>query len=393
MNFEMIGKLSLSKETDKFKPYSVNVYDSGWKKTTLKFNAICGDNRHVLQVDAGCWNDGHGDIYTFTKATVDESGNKTKGQSITIPFKERLTSKRLPEVADFKKFVFDLEEHGRRYKLKNMVDALKEGNSVTDEQLKEVGLTANDSVVKAYEESLSKHHEFIYEGDFIDFIKKVIDSGEYANRNFLIRGVGNYSYNENTQKVYESYLPNRIYLADVSKDPHSTATINVLFNSNSLDDMSVEEKGKYFVNGWSMEYDSNRKSNIPVPATVSFTTEDEKKAKVLVKRFTIEDESIKELGLEVNMLNGAQRQEITEDMLTDEQKEDLECGLITMADIRAELGGNVFGDKIREYQIIKFTKGFAKGRQDTAYTLEDMEIHSIVEEATDDLFDDDDDEI
>ncbi len=45
---------------------------------------------------------------------------------------------------------------------------------------------------------------------------------------------------------------------------------------------------------------------------------------------------LKEYGVIVNMLNGAQRIEITEDMLTDEQKNDLDCGLITMDDIRAE---------------------------------------------------------
>ena len=391
MNFEMLGKLSLSKETEKFKPYSTNVYESGWKKTTLKFNAICGDNRHVLQIDAGCWNDGHGDIYTFTKATVDENGKKTKGQSIIIPFKDRLTSKRLEEVADFKKFVFDLEEPGRRYKLKAMADAIKEGNSVTDEQLKEVGLADTSEIAKAYEDSLKKHHEFIFEGDYIDFIKKVIDSGKYTNRNFKIKGNGNYSYSENNKRVYENYIPNRIYLAVDDAEPYSKANINLLFNSESLDDMSVEEKGKYYVNGWSMEYDNNRKSNIPVPTMVAFSADDEKKAKVLVKRFTVEDETINELGLEVDMLNGAQRMEITEDMLTEEQKEELDCGLITMNDIRAELGGSVYGDRVQEYQVVKFTKGFTKGAKPTAYTLEDMEIRSIVDDEVDDLFDDDDD--
>ena len=396
MNFEMLGKLSLSKETEKFKPYSVNVYDSGWKRTTLKFNAICGDNRHVLQVDAGCWDDGHGDIYTFTKATVDESGNKTKGQSITIPFKERLTSKRLPEVADFRKFVFDLEEPGRRFKLKNMVDALKEGGSVTDEQLKEVGLSENDSVVKAYEESLNKHHEFIFEGDFIEFIKKVIDSGKYANRNFLIRGAGNYSYSENNKRVYENYIPSRIYLAADDKEPYSKGNITLLFNSDSLDDMSVEEKGKYYVNGWSMKYDNNRRGNIPVPTTISIPTDivNSKGVNIsshIAKKFKVDDDSIKELGIEVNMLNGAQRVEITEDMLTDEQKEDLELEIITMDDIRAELGANVYGERIQEYQYDKIAKGFSKGANATAYTLEDMEIRSIVDEEVEDLFDDDDD--
>ena len=88
--------------------------------------------------------------------------------------------------------------------------------------------------------------------------------------------------------------------------------------------------------------------------------------------------------------------EITEDMLTDEQKDDLECGLITMDDIRAELGGSVYGERIREYQFLKPAKGFTKGRQDTVYAEDDMVIKPLEEEVpegTEDLFEDDDDEL
>ena len=87
-------------------------------------------------------------------------------------------------------------------------------------------------------------------------------------------------------------------------------------------------------------------------------------------------------------------------MLTDDQKEDLECGLITLDDIRAELGGSVYGDRIREYQFVKPAKGFTKGRQDTVYTDDDMVIRPLEkadENAEEDLFQDenavDDDEL
>jgi len=391
MNFEMLGKLSIAKETEKFKPYSENVYDSGWKKTSLKFNAVCGDNRHMLQVDAGCWADGHGDIYTFSKATVNEDGSKKKGESFTIPFKDRLTSKKLADVAEFKKFVFDTEEPGRRFKLKNMAESIKEGKGVTDEQLAEVGLENESDVAKAYENSLKKHHEFIYEGDFIDFIKKVIEGGKYKDKKFLIRGNGNYSYSEKNERVYESYVPTRIYLAADDAEEYSTANITLLFGSESLDDMSVEEKGKYIINGWTMEYDNNRKGNIPVPTTITFSNENEKLATALKKKFTVDDDSIYELPVEINMLNGAQKTEITEEMLSDEQKEDLSAGLISMDDIRRDMGGSVYGERIQEYQFLKIGRGGSKGRNVTAFTVEDMTIKSVVDDASEDLFDEDDD--
>ena len=404
MNFEMTGKLSISKDTEKFHTYTEKTYPSGWVRKQLLFNVTCGDNRHMLTVTAGAFADGHGDIYSFTKGGVDENGNKVKGESIQIPFKERLTSPKLAEIAEFKKFIIDLEQPGRRYKLQNMADKLHEGKELTDEELKAVGLESKDDVVTALEKSNKKRHEFISEWDYIDFIKKVIGSEKYKDKLFFIRGNGEYQYSDNQQKVYESYIPTRIYLAADDAEPSSTATINIIFNSESLDEMSVEEKGKYYVNGHMMEYDQNRKANIPVPVTIVIPVPEDdekgkKKAEAFKHKFMVDDDTYKEYGAIVNMLNGAQKTEITEDMLTDEQREDLDLGIITMDDIRAEIGGNVYGDRIREYQLVKPARGFTKGRQDTVWTDDDMILKPIEEAIPDseDLFEDeavdDDDDI
>lgn len=399
MNFKMVGKLSIGKDSEKFHPYQETKYDSGWVRKQLMFNATCGDNRHMLTVTAGAFADGHGDVYSFTKGAVDENGNKVKGESIKIPFKERLTSPKLAEIAEFKKFIVDLEKPGRRYRLEKAAEKIKEGTSLTDEELKEIGIENESDVNEELTKSNKRRHEFISEWDFVDFIKKVINSGKYADKKFYIRGNGEYSYSDNKQRVYESYVPNHIYLAADDTEEYSTATINILFNSESLDEMSVEEKGKYYVNGYMMEYENNRKSNIPVPVTITIPVPGEdadekakKKVEAIKHKFMVDDDSFKEYGAVVNMLNGAQRVEITEDMLTDEQKEDLEYGIITMDDIRAELGGNPYGERIREYQFVKPARGFTKGRQDTVYTEEDMIIKALEEElpeGTEDLFDDD----
>lgn len=403
MNFEMTGKLSIGKETEKFHPYTEKTYPSGWVRKQLLFNVTCGDNRHMLTVTAGAFSDGHGDIYSFTKGGVDENGNKVKGESIQIPFKERLTSPKLAEIAEFKKFIIDLEQPGRRYKLQNMADKLHEGKELTDEELKAVGLESKDDVVTALEKSNKKRHEFISEWDYIDFIKKVIGSEKYKDKLFFIRGNGEYQYSDNQQKVYESYIPTRIYLAADDAEPSSTATINIIFNSESLDEMSVEEKGKYYVNGHMMEYNQNRKANIPVPVTIVIPVPEDdekgkKKAEAFKHKFMVDDDTYKEYGAIVNMLNGAQKTEITEDMLTDEQRKDLDLGIITMDDIRDEIGGNVYGERIREYQLVKPARGFTKGRQDTVWTDEDMIIKPIEEAIPDseglfedEVVDDDDD--
>ena len=400
MVFEMVGKISIGKQTEKFNPYSEHKYDSGWVKRKIMFNAICGDNRHLLTVDAGSFADGHGDVFTFSKGSVDDSGNKVKGEPLKIPFKDRLTSPKLAEVAEFKKFVFDLEKPNRRYKLEKAAEKVKEGTSLTDEELKELGLDSEAEINDALEKSNKKRHEFISEWDFAEFIKKVIDSGKYADKKFFIKGNADYSYSDNKQQVYESYIPQRIYLANDDDDEYSTATIKIIYNKDSLDDMSVKEKGKYYVNGYMFEYDRNRKANIPVPVTVTIPVapddadeKTKKKVDAIKRKFTVDDDTYKEFGVEVNMLNGAQKVEITDDMLTDEQKEDLDCGLITLDDIRADLGGSVYGDRVQEYQFKKIARGYTKGRVDTVYTEDDMTIKPIeaeLPEGTEDLFEDDD---
>ena len=399
MNFEMVGKLSISKETDKFNPYSENHYDSGWVKRRLLFNVTSGDNRHMLNVDDGCWEDGHGDVFTFSKATVDESGEKKKGELLKIPFKERLTSPKIAEVAEFKKYIFDLEKPGRRFKLEKAAERLHEGKNLTDEELKEIGLENESDVTEALEKSNKKRHEFIAKWDFAEFIKKVIDSEKYKDSLFFIRGNGEYSYNTEKETMYESLVPTRIYLAADDAEESATATLTMLFGENAIDDMSLEEKGKYYVSGYMMEYESSMKKTIPVPVVVTIpnvsddaTEKEKKKLEAIKKKFYVDGEEFKEYGIVVNMLNGAQKVEITEDMLTEEQKDDLDCGLITMDDIRAELGGSVYGDTVKEWQFVKPAKGFTSGSKETAYTSEDM-IIKIETEEVEDLFQDEDDDL
>ena len=138
--FNLVGTLSLPKETEKFKPYTQRTSASGWQMDKLRFNATCGDNRHMLSVDSGFWADGHGVINSFTKGGTADDGTKIKGEKIQIAWKDRLTDPRLAEVAEFKKFIVDTEVFGRRYLLQNAMDKIKEGKEISEEDLKAMGV-------------------------------------------------------------------------------------------------------------------------------------------------------------------------------------------------------------------------------------------------------------
>ena len=57
--FEFVGTLKAIKDSDKFKGYEDKSYDSGWISRKLRFNMICGTNRHMLSVDGGKFADEH----------------------------------------------------------------------------------------------------------------------------------------------------------------------------------------------------------------------------------------------------------------------------------------------------------------------------------------------
>ena len=72
ISFEMIGKLTLPKETETFKNYEEKEYASGWVNKTLNMNLISGDNRFMLRARGGYFKNGEGQVYLFSKDTFDD---------------------------------------------------------------------------------------------------------------------------------------------------------------------------------------------------------------------------------------------------------------------------------------------------------------------------------
>ena len=406
VNFEIVGKISVGKESETFKPYEEKEFNSGWINKTLNWNIISGDNRFNLRNRGGFFKDGHNDIVVFSKDGVDANGNKVKGEMFRIPWKERLTHSRLPEVVMWKKWIVELEKPGFRWELQNALDKVKHGEELTEEEIAKFGSSDVEGLTAALEKSQKKRKEFIAEADFVDFVYKVIASGKYADKQFKVTGTYDMQYSEENQRFYCNYIPQRIYLVE---DEATTATANMTFfydNAALVD--AKEEKGKYYVNGYVQVYDNNRKENVFAPYTIAIPAAkddsdlEKKREKVQFNRFTVEDEDVVyEYGIVVNLLSGAQKTELTEDMLTEEQQDSILLGELTLDDIRRELG-SVYGDRVVENVFVKPARGFSKGREETSYTSDDLLIKPLVKEESsafedteadsEDLFADDDDD-
>jgi hypothetical protein len=390
--FEMVATLSIGKKTEKFTPYEEKTYDSGWANRTLKFNGIAGTSRHMLEIKGGCWKDGHGDVKTFGKGTTGADGKRIPGEKLTIKWKDRLRKDAIEEVAEFKRFVLDLEDPGVRKDLESLVQKFKD-NSITDEDIKKYGLSSLAEAESALSESASKRHEFITEWDFADCVNKLLANDSYKNTKFLIKG--NIETTEYNGNFYTHLFVSRIYKADQSADTYSTANITLYFNNKCLDDGSVHDKGKYYVNAYTFNYDGARKKSIPCPVTVVIPVgEDEKTKKLtalLVKNFTVakaDGRMWKEIGVKINMINGAEVLELTDDMLSENEQELLMIGAITMQDLIRDRGGKVYGDRVQEWVVEGFARGCLSGAKPTTYTDDDFVIQDETEE---NIFDDDDD--
>jgi hypothetical protein len=391
--FEIIGKLSISKESDKFKPYEVTSFKSGWDKSRLLFNVQSAENRHMLTSEGMFKADGTGTIFSFSKGEVDPTTHeRKKGEKLQIAWRDRNKPEVIEKVAEFKKFVVDLEKYGRRYELENALKKQEEGKLTTAEK-EELGV---EDLKQAVEDSKKKRKEFLSEYDFTEYLYKLVSNEKIKNKVFKV--IGDIVHTEYNGKFYKKLVPTRLYVVDEAEEQTSTAQITVYYNKDSLDTGSYESTKKYYINAFVRDYDGNRKENVPCPIQLVLddTSEDEKASKtvkILKKQFEVEGDSWKEFGVKVKLLDGAQKVEITEDMLTDFQKEMLELDAITMDEIRKEIGGDVYGERVQEMVIVNVSRGFTKGRKDTVFVDSDFEIKVVEkqEEQTQDTNTSDDD--
>lgn len=332
--FEFVGKLKkIEKETEKFKAFEEKHYDSGWTNQTFKFNAVNGNNSHIMQIRAGFWSkpDGSVDdskmkIYTQSKA---EGG--AKSQQMEVAFVDRANPETLSRVAYFRKFGINLNTPGE----------------------------AKDP---------SKDHEFIFEGDFMTALRKLMDNPKFMERRVKIKGNMEIQYGDSTGIFYRTFVPTRISFAGDDEKDQMRVSLDLIYGSDAIDD--GEEILR--INCYHRYYDTNyRKDSCKGQATcpIQFVVRDSKIFDLVRRRFTnFPDEcSFAKADVILDVINGTEMVSITYDDLSDEAKENIDFGLSTLEDEIRLAGGTVFGDRVTELL-------FASSRnvQGTAYEAEDL---------------------
>lgn len=382
--FNFTGKIALGKDSEKFHPIERKEFSSGWMNTTVKFNCMSGTNRILCMAQGGKWKtDSKNVVKTFGKSTTDANGNVTKGTAIEIPWAKRFDQDQIDKVAGFKKFVVDTGDYKMRYKLQDLVKAFENGNA-TDEQMHVLDIYTLESARASLDKSQAKRKEFVTEWDFAEYMIKVAQSDKMKDKLFNISGTYEVSYNADKDRFYTNYHVNRVTLASEDAEPNTEMKIDFLYGEDAWDDSNYEETGKALVNGWVSYYDNNLKKSGFKPMVVVVREDDEKKRKALKRKFTCDD-GIKQIGLTLSVIEGAEVIELTLDMVDDETREDIECGLLDWEEVKRELGGRAIGDRVSELRFAELTPKKNKP-QDTVYSADDMHParEDVIEEEVED---------
>lgn len=367
-NISFVGKIRKVKDG-----YSEQEFSGGLIKRRLRFMAVCGNSTQWLEVVALVWKDEKKNkVYTL------KSVEGAKDEKQTVEWGNRLNPDVINSVPGYKRFVVDTDTFAKR------------------KELEEAGLD------EELEKSKKKRKEFIHESDLIDYLIKVLDNEKSKDMIFRINGIAEYSYGNKKDIYYRNFVPQKIFRVPDDTAQCCSGTMKLYFAEGAVDDTCVDETGDIIINAFVDYYDQNAKMNAFAPTTVKIAA-DHKMANGFKKRFSkAEGEEIKELGVGVDFINGSQTVDITYDMLSDEQREAIEDGMVTFEEIKVELGGTAYGERKTEIRLTGLMKGYSSGVQDTMYTIDDLKKRPIKEEPKNeesdneevtDIFADDEDDI
>ena len=367
-NFEIIATLKAVKDGDSFKAFEVRDFDSGWQNTRYRFNAISGNSRFLLEIGGGKWSDDKKNkIVTFAKA---EPGKKV--QRMDVKWEDRRNPEVIEQVAGFRIYTCNLLTYDERKAL--------EDEGKTDETNK-------------------KNHQFLEKTEFATLVKKVIDSGKYADAKFRILGTVDFQYSAKNNQFYRTLSVNKIYKVPDDTPYKAELTLDTFYTDGAVDAESYDDTKKMFFNCYTDYYFSSVKGNrfVPMTLVINGNGDDkaEKKALGFKKMFEkFDDEAtVRKCGIVCQMIDGAEEQAITYDDLDEETRDNIDMGLIELDDAIKAVGGTMMGQRITEYRIKSLARNSAKGSEPTVFVEEDLKQLPVVEEVEEeiDIFDEDDD--
>lgn len=366
-NFSFTGTVFNKKEDDTHKNKNISKSESGWVSHRFRFGMKSGGSYHDVVVSGGYKDSPDALVYYLTN-------NKEKR---TCKFAHR-KSVDPADVAPYCLYTLDLNE----YKKADLKKASE------DEQAAAAMSLTKERATELLNHYDDKNYRFLSAVDLAVEAEKLVADPAYKGKMFDV--TGNVVCSEYKGKTITQYEVRKIALAH-SEEDRSTTNIYFLLNEDSLGD--VEDDGSFVVTGWTSQYDSKTKGqkyfpySFRVPKIVKETEEDTERAnRIRRKRFAVKGDTIKECVVTTKVVNGTEFREITEEDLTEDERDAIFCGEVTFEDLKREYR-RVAGPTVRENQFVKMGIGYTKGGPvETSLTMD--EIYGIAHDDDDDDIDD-----
>lgn len=365
--FEFVGEIRPLKDSANFKALDIKDFPSGWQNKRLRFNMICGCNRHTLETAAGGWKDESKNvIYTFSAGS-----NGQRGQSMKVQWAERNDPEIIAQVANFRKFVVDL----------NMPGALKAAQDAGDDA--------------AVELAKKRRKEFIAEADFVDYMAKLVNSDKIKGLKFKVVGAVEFQYNAVKGQFYRTFKVQKVYRAADDAQPSSDGTMDIFFTADCVSDMDFAAKKQYYVSGYTDFYDNIFKKTLFAPIQLVIDGNGDEKATKLAEGLRLkfakaEEGKVRKIAVNILHLNGAQTRTITYDDLSEDEKESVDFGLVSLEELIRQYNREIIGERVVETRVIGLAKGYAAGSIEAPWEVSDLaEPVMETEDVVEDIFSDD----
>lgn len=225
----------------------------------------------------------------------------------------------------------------------------------------------------------NERKEFCHNVDFIMCLLKLIATDKIVDVPIRIDGeieYSTYTNKEGKEVQGKKYIPKRIYILKEESEELAEANIELLFDENSVLEGETEEI--MILNGKVSQYNSKVKKETLFNETVEFdfTGKGNKAINIMKSRLKLDEKETKKLnklGIKVDLIRGSEDIELTRDMLSDEENDLIDLGLMTMDELKKEKG--MGKGEFKEKNIFKgLARGYSSGAMLTDETEKDYEI-------------------
>ena len=152
-----------------------------------------------------------------------------------------------------------------------------------------------------------------------------------------------------------------------------------------------EEKKTVLRNGYVEKYIREEKKKRGCIQQVEYNFQDvqeenaDKAFSVMKKMWDISDEKWNKIGFKVKHINGTTSIPFNIEMATDEERDFLDLGFITLEDLEKQYGTGK-GGFVNKIMATGLSKGFTNGATETELTLTDIQESVLAEDEIDDMF-------